>query len=368
MLRIKWFRSPFWTKWGSWEYWPVYITNIPTVLYWLYYALRSRKLFFFSVVNPVIETGGVLGESKINILNRIPAAYLPETLYVRAADRNFGALLERIEAAEIGYPLIVKPDIGERGFLVEKINDAAELERYFSAVKVDFLVQEFVDHPLELSVFYYRMPGQEQGTVSSICIKEMLAVEGNGESTVEELMQNSPRASLQLERFRNSKPELLKRVVAKGKTELLEPIGNHCRGTKFLNGNHYIDDQIHRVFDTIGLQMEGIYYGRFDMKCESIAALREGSGVKILEFNGVAGEPAHIYDPTYPIRKAYQDIWRHWGVIYEISSVQIAKGVKPMTWREAWQRIRDYRVYMRKAQPNSSKYGYSHLLSACIYH
>ena len=350
MPRTKLFNSPFWTKWGSWEYWPVYITNIPTVLYWLYYALRARRLFFFSVVNPVIETGGVLGESKINILRRIPEQYLPKTLLVKGAERNFERLLERIEAAEITYPLIVKPDIGERGFLVEKINDQDQLRRYFSKVTLDFLVQEFVDHPVEISVFYYRMPDAKGGTVSSICVKEMLTVLGDGVSTVEELMENSPRASLQLERFREDYPGLLKEVVPEGKRQLLEPIGNHCRGTKFLNGNQYIDEQIQSVFDEVALQMDDIYYGRFDMKCESIEALRAGKGFKVLEFNGVAGEPAHIYDPTYPIRQAYRDIWKHWGVIYEISKRQMAKGVQPMSWREAWQRVRDYRLYMRKAQ------------------
>ncbi|MEL6660382.1 MAG: hypothetical protein AAFR36_28200 [Bacteroidota bacterium] len=344
------FRSPFWTKWGSWEYWPVYITNIPTVLYWLYYALRSRKLFFFSVVNPVIETGGVLGESKINILRRIPAAYLPKTVYFRQTEADFSSLLAQVNEAGISFPLIVKPDIGERGFLVEKIDGQQELEQYFAKVKVDFLVQEFVDYPVEISVFYYRMPGSQHGTVSSICIKEMLTVQGDGKSTVEELMANSPRASLQLDRFQETEPELLQRIIPNGKTELLEPIGNHCRGTKFLNGNHFIDGKIHQVFDRVGMQMNDIYYGRFDMKCESMEALRSGEGFKILEFNGVAGEPAHIYDPAYPIRKAYRDVWQHWGVIYEISKVQIAKGVKPMSWGEAWQRVRDYRTYMRRAQ------------------
>ncbi len=350
MHRIKLFNSPFWTKWGSWEYWPVYITNIPTVLYWLYYALKSRKLFFFSVVNPVIETGGVLGESKINILRRIPAQYLPKTVFVsRQTPESIETLLGRLTEAGINFPLIVKPDIGERGFLVEKLEKPEELEQYAATMTVDFLVQEFVDSPVEISVFYYRMPGAKRGTVSSICVKEMLCVTGDGQSTVEELMEANPRASLQLERFREDHPDMLQATLPAGKSQLLEPIGNHCRGTKFLNGNHHIDDQIRGVFDTVGMQMDDIYYGRFDMKCDSIEDLRSGKGFKILEFNGVAGEPAHIYDPSYPIRHAYRDIRRHWGVIYEISKVQIKKGVVPMSWREAWESIRNYRAYMRKA-------------------
>ncbi|MEL6969178.1 MAG: hypothetical protein AAFO02_03335 [Bacteroidota bacterium] len=149
--------------------------------------------------------------------------------------------------------------------------------------------------------------------MSSIYIKEMLSICGNGKSTVEEFMQNNPRASLQLERFQADKLALMQRVIPAGKSELLEPIGNHYRGTKFLNGNHFIDDKIHQVFDRVGMQIDDIYYGRFDMKCKSMEALRSGEDFKILEFNGVAGEPAHIYDLAYPIRKAYRNIWEHWG-------------------------------------------------------
>ena len=61
--------------------------------------------------------------------------------------------------------------------------------------------------------------------------------------------------------------------------------------------------------------MDGIYYGRFDLKCKSIELLEEGKGIHILEFNGVAGEPAHIYDPEFPVWKAYRDIYRHFKII-----------------------------------------------------
>ncbi|MFT5168428.1 MAG: hypothetical protein ACI8P3_003671 [Saprospiraceae bacterium] len=344
------FQSPFFIKLFNWEYWPVYLTNIPTVCYWLYFAIRARQLFFFSAVNPVIETGGVLGESKINILNRIPKAIIPKTIFIAIGRANLDYILKAAKDEGICFPLIVKPDIGERGFLVEKINDEKAFADYVNRVNVDFLVQELITYPVEISVLYHRMPDKEKGKITSVCIKKMLTITGDGVSTIETLMKNYPRASLQLNRFQKEQPAILKNIPAAGEIRILEPIGNHSRGTTFLNGNQHIDKQLEAVFDKISLQMENMLYGRFDMKCQSIAALKAGKGFKILEFNGVAGEPAHIYDPEYPLIQAYKDLYQHWKIIYHISQKQMAKGISVMTWKEAVRSVKTYRAYMRNAQ------------------
>jgi hypothetical protein len=343
-------KLPFVIKLTNWEYWPIWLANIPTVLFWLYFAARARTLFFFSTANPGIETGGVLGESKINILRRIPADVLPVTLFVEVEKQELHSLIGRIKAAGLTFPIIAKPDIGERGFRVEKLSDVAGLKAYLASNRADFLIQEFVGLPLEISVMYYQFPGQADGTVTSICVKEMLHVTGNGRDTVEKLMANYERASLQLERFRKEKASLLIQVPAPGEKLLLEPIGNHSRGTTFLNGNHHIDEAITQVFTEIGRKMEGVFYGRFDMKCESIELLREGKSIKILEFNGVTAEPAHIYDPAYPIGKTYQDIYNHWHVLYQIYLRQKTRGVKAMTFSEAAAAVKEYRHYMKAAR------------------
>jgi hypothetical protein len=181
----------------------------------------------------------------------------------------------------------------------------------------------------------------------------MLHVTGDGKATVEALMTAYPRASLQLDRFRREKKNLLSVIPAAGEKLLLEPIGNHSRGTTFLNGNHLIDEKVNRLFTSIGREMEGVFYGRFDLKCASIEQLRKGQSLKILEFNGVTAEPSHIYDPGYPIGATYQDIYRHWRVIYQIYLRQKKLGVIAMTFGEAWRAVSDYRAYMKLArQPN----------------
>ena len=52
---------------------------------------------------------------------------------------------------------------------------------------------------------------------------------------------------------------------------LLEPIGNHCRGTRFINFNHVINEDLNTAFDKISLPIKGFYYGRFDLKAKTIS-------------------------------------------------------------------------------------------------
>ncbi len=325
----------------------MWAANLPLVFIVIWFALRARQLFFFSAVNPVIETGGMWGESKFNILRRIPDSHVPATILVKQGT-DFQAVMQRIQ--EVGltdWPVIAKPDVGERGILVKKLMDEAALRDYLSNHPVDFLVQKFVDLPLELAVMCHRMPGSRTTIVSSICIKETLKITGDGHSTVRQLMQSSDRASFQIDRFEAEQPELMRTMPVRGQTIELEPIANHCRGTMFLNGNHHIDEKLTSAFQHVLSKMEDIHYGRFDMKCNSFEHLRSTGEFKVMEFNGIGGEPAHIYDPAYPLLAKYRDIYQHWKVIYQIYKVQAANGVKSMGLGEAIERFRVYSAYKK---------------------
>ena len=334
-------KSSFFIKILNWEYWPIWLANIPLLFIVGWFALRARKIGFFAAANPAIETGGLFGESKINILREIPGQYLPKTIFVEK-NTSFDWIKKEIANHEIGYPIIAKPDVGERGFLVTKIHDEAALKAYTHRYDMPFLIQEFVDLPLELAVMHHRLPNQQEGKITSICVKEPLQVTGDGVSTVRDLMRESDRAFLQLPRFEKDFPDLVQRVVKNGETILLEPIGNHCRGTAFLNGNHLINDKMEKVFNDISIQMKGMYYGRFDMKCSSPTAVENGD-FRILEFNGVGAEPAHIYDDTIPVWKKYRDIYRHWRIIYRIFQLQKKNGITGDS-------LKDLRNYWQKYQ------------------
>ena len=334
--------SPFFIRLRHWEYWPFEVVYTPVFFYHLWLSLKARSLFFFSASNPFIETGGLLGESKIDILDHISDEFKPKTLFIPA---SAGIDLVRKKLADSGlvYPVIAKPNVGERGWRVEKITNETELTTYLQSNPVNFLIQKYVDEPLELGVFYYRMPGQEQGVVSSIVQKEFLTIRGNGRNCVEELIGQNERAVLQLPALREKYGHIFHDIPAPGETITLVPIGNHSRGTKFLDANHLITPELTRIFDRISQSIDGFYFGRYDLRCRSVADLYAGKHINIMELNGAGAEPAHIYQPGFSIREAYRVLFHHWRVLYDISRENHRRGVPYMTLREAvriWKRSR----------------------------
>ena len=138
-------------------------------------------------------------------------------------------------------------------------------------------------------------------------------------------------------------------VPESGEVVLLEAIGNHCRGTQFLNANHWITQELEKTVCAILSQMPGVFYGRFDLRTRSIEDLKAGREFSIMEFNGVGSEPAHIYDPSYPVWRAYKDLWKHWRVLYAISREQKKHGVQTMHLKEGLDSLRSYFSYKKKS-------------------
>lgn len=288
-----------------------------------------------------------MGESKHDILQLLPEEVLPKTLLIRGGE-SFENVEIALKQASISYPLIAKPDVGERGFLVKKISTSQELKSHLERFPVNFILQEFLTLPVEMTVLFHRFPSGKFG-ITSVCVKEFLSVKGDGISSVRELMRRNTRAIFQLERFDQEFPDILEKIPANGETLLLEPIGNHCRGTKFLNGNHLIDSDLIAAFEPVCKRLPGVLYGRFDLKCESEEALRR-SEFKVMELNGVFGEPAHVYDPSFGMWRAYRDFYRHWRILFELSRAQVRLGVQPTPHGEALRLIRSYFRYKKELE------------------
>ncbi len=320
--------SAAYIRWRNWEYWPSHAFYFPMYIWGPLLALRAGHPAFFTAANPGIHTGGFGFESKYDTLMKIPEAYRPKTILASASD-DFRAVLQKIQRAGIRFPLICKPDVGFRGFLVKKIETELELAAYLQTYPADFIIQEFVWRAHEFGVLYYRMPGEKHGKISSLTLKEFLSVTGDGESTVLKLVGQNPRALLQLERLRATHAHVLHDIPEKGKRVPLGVVGNHSKGTRFINGNRLIDPQLGRTFDKIADQIDGFNYGRFDLKCDSLERLRRGEGITIFELNGVCSEPAHIYDPEHSTYfGALRDIMWHWGRIAQIAVANRKRGAQ----------------------------------------
>lgn len=248
---------PLWlVKLTRYEFWPVYVFYGPFLFYWLYLCIKARDFGFLFKINPAMKLGGAIGADKVDSLEQIDSKYLPTTVFV-----DKGASAEKIEKLikqyHLEYPIIIKPNHGERGKGVERIDSSDEIADYLLNHNTDLIIQEFVDSPQEIGVFSYKDSVSGKGHITSIFIKRFLSVVGNGLLTLEQMMQNNLRARFRLDYLKSKYAADLNRILEEGEVMFLEPVGNHCRGTEFLSGQHIINEKLVKVFDDITQNFEG---------------------------------------------------------------------------------------------------------------
>jgi hypothetical protein len=321
------------------EFWNSHFFHLPIYLYWIFLSIRARSPLFFSAANPGIENGGMIGESKHKILEKINPIYLPKAILIEPACKLEEVTCE-MAIHGIKYPFVSKPDIGQGGWLIELIENEAELSQLLKKIKMPFIIQEFINEPVEVGVLYYRLPTETKGVISSFCTKELLSVMGDGIHNVEELLMANERAGAQLKRLKRKGKVDLKRIPAQGEKVSVSFVGNHSYGTRFIDQSHLVDKILLNTFDELCSKIEGFYFGRFDIRCKSIDALKAGD-FKILELNGVGSEPLHIFDPRTTLRQAYRDALKHWDIIYKISQQNRAQRLKLLPLREAFSTYRN---------------------------
>lgn len=305
----------------NWEYWPSYMFYVPLLPYAFYLALKARSFGFFSAVNPGIDGSGNGLESKYKTIQLLPVKYCPISIFIEKGE-NIEEISPKITENNLKFPLIIKPDIGFRGLLVTKLNNKNELASYLKKYNsINLIIQEFVEFKNECGIFYHRIPGEKLGKITSVTLKKYLTVFGDGNSTLLSLIENDERAKHYLELITELNKDKLE-IIPKNKEEIvLNVIGNHSKGTQFINGNHLINSELENFLNTLNAEIEGWFYGRIDVKYHNFEELLKGENFKIIEVNGVISEPTHIYDASKGnYIKALKSIKNHWKLIYIIGT------------------------------------------------
>ena len=320
-MRIK----KFFERLTNWELWNFYVLYFPLGFVWVWYCIKSRAIWFFSSSNPTITFGGMEGEGKKEMYDQLPPHYVPRTIFI-LHHLSFDEVKKRIAEAGFEYPFIVKPDIGMKGILFRKIENEDQLKKYHERIPVEYIVQDLVMLPVEVSVFYYRHPADTKGTVSGFIHKELLHVVGDGKSNLEELVKSHSRAKHRYDEMKHRHGHRFDRVIPAGEIFYLSYAGNHNRGAHFTNLHKEIDERLHKVFDDLFDYNKQFFYGRYDIKTTSIEDLKQGKNIQILEYNGCGAEPNHIYDCGMGLGAAYKEILKHWKALYEISKYNDSNG------------------------------------------
>ncbi len=338
------------------EFWPPWLFYIPVAFYYLWLSLRFRGPTLPTAANPGIYAGGFIGESKSEILELLADSHRHWLAAWIAHDRTRGVsarellaeVRTRINQVGLSLPLVAKPDLGQRGAGVRPIRNWQELESYLHAFPDGerVIVQELIALPGEAGIFYYRRPGEEKGSVFSVTLKYFPSVRGDGERTLRSLI-------LQDERAARIAPLYLRRHQAHLETVLDNDVeyplvfaGNHCQGAVFKNGKDIVTAELRERFDEIAAALPEFYFGRFDLKFESLEELSAGRGFRIVEINGAGAEATHIWDADTGLREAYATLFRQFRILFEIGFENRRRGVQPLS---LGQLLRDSWRYRKKS-------------------
>jgi hypothetical protein len=314
------------------EYWYLNILFIPLTFYRAYLALKAHSFFFFSAANPALPTGGWMGYSKASIHQFTPPQYRPKTIVFKQGN-NMQDIQTAMTKAQLDFPVVLKPVVGCRGRMVKKVESLDELWNHTQWYNTDFLIEEYINYPVEATVLYFKKPETGESGILSVALKNFLTVVGDGERTIMELLMDNPIGVLQVKRFESEKSLLMLSIPQNGKKIVVEPIGNLCRGTQFVDGRSLITSKMVAAYDKIHAGLEGYYIYSLDLKTPSIADLQAGQNLKILSIRGVGADPAHVFDTCTSFKEMFLAYVRFWDKVYEISTASHRQGVQYIGYR-----------------------------------
>jgi hypothetical protein len=314
-----------------WEFWPMWLFYAPLVPWLVWLGVRYRGAATFTAANPGLPHGGLVGESKWQILAQLPQrSIIPSALIPEGSTRQRMAAAEQtIHANQWHYPLIVKPDVGQRGAGVKRVRTPADLEQYLADWREPVLLQTYHPGPYEAGVFYVRFPDEPAGRIFSITDKRFPEVVGDGERTLEELIWDHPRCRMQARTFLHRHGDHLKDVPPEHQSVPLAISGNHCQGTMFTDGAHLITPDLEAATDEIARHVRGFFFGRFDVRYTDPEEMKAGRGFRIVELNGVTSESTNLWDPSWSLPRAYRTLFEQWRLAYAIGDANRKRGVKP---------------------------------------
>jgi len=355
-----------WRRWGHWirrslsisfdrivrwEFWPAWLFYSPVAVICVWLGLRYRGLSLPTIANLNQKNGGIVGESKIGILQTLMETSPEFTsdgypVPTGSAQKRIEVIEEVCRRHEISFPFVLKPDTAQRGAGFRKVSSFDDAEKYLNQVSVPLVLQRYVEGPEEAGIFYYRFPREQRGHIFGITRKQFPRLVGDGVHSIRELIEADPRARLiartYLERFGSA----VDRILSQGESIRLVEAGNHCQGCIFKEGGDLNSEELRTAFDEISQKLPGFYIGRYDIRYNNDDELRAGKGFQIIELNGAASEATNIYDEGNSLWSAYNTVYRQWKLVFQIGAANRSRGHRPASPLAVF---RDWMEFSRQA-------------------
>jgi hypothetical protein len=177
----------------------------------------------------------------------------------------------------VAFPVVLKPDIGERGRAVSVSRNSRELSRRLARAREAMILQRFAEG-LEFGVYYRRLPGEARGEIVSI---------------------------------------------AQASYAQADAFGSH--DALFTDRRSAVTPVLEERIESLSRAHPGFFIGRFDVCAMTVEELGRGR-FQVIELNGVSSEPTHIYDRATTLGEALRALRLQWRDAFEIGAANRARG------------------------------------------
>ena len=322
---------------------PDWLTYLPSFLAWLLLGIYYRSFALPCLANPKMSLGGFANESKMQIFKDFAfKEYLPITAHITRTDNlTQQALAKTMTKYGLEFPIIVKPDTGCKGIGVQIISNITMLYDYAISYPVgeEFLLNEFIEYHKEIGVFFIKSPNQQKGFIPSITVKYPFLIKGDGKQTARDYLKNNSGGRRLIKSCELYHGKNLDKIIPKGSFFRVSMFGNHRLGTIFKNGNDWIDDALTEQINHLATGLPEFYFGRFDIKYNSLKDLKNGKNFKIIEINGASSEMTHIWDNRHSLCYLWRITILQFYHLFKIGNHNRKRGFQTPSLKTTWHGI-----------------------------
>ena len=321
----------------KYEFWHPRVFEAPYYVYLAWQCLRNGvSIRTLAKANYALDHGEIGIGSKLESQMAFDQNYfMPTTLIEDTLDSAGKKAKIYAFAEQHGYPLILKSDVGCVGKGIAKLSCAEDVEKKTPRLLGDYILQKFTFNEYECGIFFIRQNGQAR--ITGINQKHFPTVIGNGRDTLLTLAQQHERYSQHWDAFLQDLD--LSQVLPEGEQKRLSFIGSHTLGCKFTDDIELLTPELEAAIFSFFASQPGFNFGRVDVKAVDQQALQRGEFV-VIEVNGVASLPTHMFDPKFNVLQAYKIFFEHAKYLAQIAKEHKHRPMQLLPYREVLARAK----------------------------
>ena len=320
------------------EFWHPRLFELPYYCYLGLQCLINRiSIKSLAKANYNLDHGEIGIGSKYESQMAFNQEYFLPTCLIKRDLSNEEKKAQILDFAKIhNFPVILKSDVGCVGKGILTVHSEQELNEKVNLLLGDSILQKFTDFSFECGIFFARH--QQKATITGVNIKHFPEVIGNGRDSIMALAKAHYRFSHHWHSFLQYLDTT--RVPKEGERVQLSFIGSHTLGCKFTDDTQLLTPALEKAIFDVFEDQPGFNFGRVDVKSADQEALLKGNFV-VIEVNGIASLPTHMFDPKYSLVQAYKIFFQHAKLLVSIAKEHKNQTMNLLPIREVIKRAKN---------------------------